>query len=138
PGTDPLSLVKMLRERFLRALRDELPFNDIVAAVGGDRGHRMPLVQVCMAYQTDADAVLTLPPALSRPAPTPAGDGGFELTWELWPGHTAAEVAGTVQFRAAAFPADTARALRERLDALLSALDAPLTPSCPAESDTTE
>ncbi|MFJ6756237.1 AMP-binding protein [Streptomyces sp. NPDC091273] len=138
PGADPLSLVPMLRERFLRALRDELPFNDIVAAVGGDRGHRMPLVQVCMAYQTDADAVLTLPPALSRPAPTPAGDGGFELTWELWPGHTAAEVAGTVQFRAAAFPADTARALRERLDALLSALDAPLTPSCPAESDTTE
>ncbi|MET8420076.1 AMP-binding protein [Streptomyces sp. NPDC005134] len=140
PGTDPLSLVPTLRERFLRALRDELPFNDIVAAVGGDRGHRMPLVQVCMAYQTDADGVLTLPPALSRPAPTPAGDGGFELTWELWPAHAAdadAAVAGTVQFRAAAFPADTARALRERLDALLGALDAPPTPPCPAESDIT-
>jgi amino acid adenylation domain-containing protein len=135
-GTDPLSLVPTLRKRFLRALRDELPFNDIVAAVGGDRGHRMPLVQVCMAYQTDGDAVLTLPPAHSYPAPTPAGDGGFELTWELWPAHAAAEVSGTVQFRAAAFPTDTARALQERLDALLGALNAPL-PSCPAESDIT-
>ncbi|MER5807224.1 AMP-binding protein [Streptomyces sp. NPDC002033] len=139
PGGDPLALVPVLRERFLRALRDELPFNDIVAAVGGDRGHRMPLVQVCLAYQTDADPVLTLPPARSRPAPTPAGDGGFELTWELWPARSGADgpVAGTVQFRAEAFPAATARALRERIAALLSALDAPPKPPRPAESDIT-
>ncbi|RKT07724.1 amino acid adenylation domain-containing protein [Streptomyces sp. 3211.6] len=140
PGTDPLSLVPALRRRFLRALRDELPFNDVVAAAGGDRGHRMPLVQVCMAYQTDADAPLTLPPALSRPAPTPAGDGGFELTWELWPNHAAAAdggIAGTVQFRTGAFPAGAARSLRERLDALLSALAVPPQPSSPTESDTT-
>ncbi|MEU3914748.1 AMP-binding protein [Streptomyces sp. NPDC029721] len=140
PGADPLPLVPVLRRRFLRALRDELPFNDVVAAAGGDRGHRMPLVQVCMAYQTDADATLTLPPTRSQPEPTPAGDGGFELTWELRPHHPAAAddgITGTVQFRTGAFPAATARSLRERLDALLGALDVPAPSSCPTESDTT-